>query len=223
MAEKKHLITQDIVSATKWFLDSPSSIIKAEKGGDGTMTWKDKALQDLKNKLQRVKTDFPEAAQRGVAFENQVYRKAWMEDPGGSENFRKVCSLVKGFAYHQKGKKTIVVEDLECLLFTKYDAILYGENARIRDLKTTESYKKGKHLTGFQHKLYCYVANIPCFDYVIAEWKEYPAIKEVHVEEYYCDDMVQLEKDILFEIKECFLVIRDLGLWDDYRTKYCLY
>ena len=93
----------------------------------------------------------------------------------------------------------------------------------LKDIKTTAEYKKGKYLKSFQHKLYCYVENIKDFEYIIAEWEEYPKIKEVHREFYHCNDIAQLEKDIIFEIKEAFSIIKDLGLWEDYRNLYCLY
>lgn len=229
MAEKKHLITQDIVSKTKWFLEAPNAIIKAEKGGDGKTTWKEKALQDLKDTLQRVKRDLPPDALNGVIFEKKVYENANGVSPVGSAFFQQVCEEVRGFKFYEKGKKTITVDGCECFLYTKYDAIWYPgypspENeGHIKDLKTTKQYKRGKYLGGFQHKLYCYVAGIPKFDYVIAEWDVYPKIKEVYKEPYVCLDMAQLEKDVIFEIRECFNVIKDLGLWEDYRTKYCLY
>jgi len=224
--EKSHLVTQDIVSAARWYLDSPMVVIKPEKGGDGKTTWKEKALIDLTNKLNRVKTPFPEAAKKGVDFENKVYEVAATEEKVGSENFQKVCGEVRGYTFYSKGKKTIDIDGMECFLYTKYDAIRYPMDHRepfIKDIKTTESYKRGKYLAGFQHKFYCYVSGIPNFSYVVVEWGEHPKIKNVHIESYICSDMAMLKIDVIHEIKECFSVLKDLGLWEAYRTKYCLY
>ena len=74
-----------------------------------------------------------------------------------------------------------------------------------------------------QHKIYCYVEGATRFQYVIAEWEEYPKIKDVYYEEFTVQDFEALEKDVLFATRECFDIIKDLGLWEVYRTKYCLY
>lgn len=220
--KKKCLITQDLVSSVKWYLEAPNTVIKPEKGGDGEQTWREKAYLDLCGKLRREKRPFPEAARRGVEFEKTVYRCAGKELQSGSEEFRQVCNLVSGFKFYQKGGIEVEIAENKCYLYAKYDAIL-EDKSYIIDIKTTQSYKEGKYLKGFQHKLYCVISGANLFNYTIVEWDEYPKIKAVHNEHFEVKDRELLKSEVYTEIEECLSVIKDLGLWEDYRNKYCLY
>lgn len=220
--EKKCLVTQNLIEKTKWYIDAPNSVIKAERGGDGRTTWKERAMQDLQNTLNRVPSPFPEAAKRGVDFEKVVYHAVETGKVAGSDHFQSICEKLKGFEFYKKGSKVFNMDGLQCFLYAKYDAIT-SDQKRIKDLKTTESYKVGKYLKGIQHKIYCHIADADEFTYVIAEWDKYPKIKAVHEEVYRVTDPTALENDIRFATRECFDVIKDLGLWEAYRTKYCLY
>jgi len=220
--EKQHLITQDIVSKVRWFLEAPDVVIKEDKGGDGKKTWKEKALEDLSNTLNRVKTPFPEAARRGVEFEKTVYDVVASGKEGGSKKFRSVCEELQGFEFYQKGKKTIDVDGMSCFLYAKYDAISH-QRREIKDLKTSEKYRAGKFKDSFQHPLYCYISGYPSFKYVLVEWEKYPEIRDVHAEVFHFSDMDQLEHTIRDAIRETFSVLHDLKLWEAYRNSYCLY
>jgi hypothetical protein len=220
--EKSCLVTQNLIEKVRWYLDAPNSIVKADKGGDGKITWKEKALLDLSNTLNRVPSDFPLAAKRGVEFEKVVYHAVEVGKLSGSEFFQSICKELAGFEFYKKGGKKVQMDGLEVYFYAKYDAIT-PDRKRIKDLKTTDHYKAGKYLKGIQHKIYCFVADAPEFEYVIAEWAEHPKIKAVHKEMYRVADPVMLEKDILYATRECFDTIKDLGLWEAYRTKYCLY
>lgn len=222
MKEKSHLITQSLIESVKWYMTAPNSIIKPDRGGDGKQTWKEKAFEDLKATVTRAKTDFPEAARRGVAFEDAVYEAAESHnETKGSEKFREVVNMVKGYQFRKKGG---VTEDIEgyknCYLYIKTDAVTTG---KIIDIKTTSNYSFGKYLKTIQGKLYCHVTKIPDFTYIIAEWAEYPNIKEIYMEKYFVEDFELLKSEVHREIVECFETLKDLGLWEDYRDKYCLY
>lgn len=219
--EKSCLITQNLIGAVDWFLQAPNSVIKPDKGGDGQKTWSQKAREDLVALVKREKTPFPEAAKKGVDFEKMVYKYAnATEIPEKfSAEFKEICNAVRGFEFFKKGGKTLEIEGSKCYIYGKYDAIRLPE---IIDIKTTASYSNGKYLKGIQHKLYCWITEADLFKYVIAEWAEYPVIKKVYTEVYVPDKSL-LEDEIRSRISDTLSVIKDLELWDDYRSFYCLY
>lgn len=223
--EKSCLVAQNLVNAVDWFLTAPDVVIKDEKGGDGKITWKEKAHTDLCNTIRRVKTPFPEVAQRGVDFEKKVYEtvnKGIFDK--GSEIFQEVCKSVEGYEFYQKGGENRKIAGENCYLYCKYDAIkTVDEKVYVKDLKTTGKYARNKYLKTFQHKIYCDVSRADEFQYVIAEWLEYPHIKAIHYENFLVEDRSLLKKEVETTIENTFEVIQDLGLWDDYRNKFCLY
>lgn len=220
--EKSCLVTQALVGGVEWFLTAPSSIIKPDKGGDGVLTWKDKALQDLKNMLERIPGEFGEPAKRGILFEKKVYQyanEAVIPDKYSKE-FKQVCNEVKGYQFFQKKGINVEIAGENCYLYAKFDAI---KPPSIKDIKTTQSYSANKYLKGIQHEIYCYVLGAKDFEYIIAEWGEYPKIKAVYKERYVVEDINKLGVTIYNKVSETFSIIKDLGLWESYRTKYCLY
>lgn len=220
--EKSCLITTSIIGAMDWYLIAPDTIIKDEKGGDGKTTWKKKALQDLKDKLGRVKTPFPEAARRGVEFEKMVYKHAGNNPHDGSDLFQKVCMEVKGMEFYQKGGMDIMVVNNKCYIYGKYDAIS-KDKTLVKDIKTTGNYKVGKYLNGIQHKLYCLMSGATHFEYIVAEWDEYPNLKAIHKEVYKVKDRGMLGNEVLHKIEEFLDLLKDLNLWELYRETFCLY
>jgi len=220
MKEKSCLVTQALVSSINWSLNAPNTVIDLEKGGDGIITWSEKAYLDLYNMLSRIPTSFPEAAKQGVEFEKMVYKHANNTEIKGSKEFQKICEEVRGFSFHQKKGFNLEIAHENCYLFGKFDAI---KLPIIKDIKTTANYKKGKYLESFQHKLYCYITGATEFEYLIAEWDTYPKIKNVHKETFDNTDQKFLEEDVLNTIELCFQDLKSLGLWDIYREKYCLY
>ena len=218
---KKCLVTESLVNSVDWYSTAPEAIIKPERGGDGKMTWKDKAWADLKAILNRERGVFSPEAQWGVNFERKVYTLANLEDRGGgSELFNQVCDEVKGFDFREKGKKVLTIDGETCLLYCKYDAIKLPV---LKDLKTTGTYKKGKYLNGFQHLQYCTVSGADRFEYIITEWEEYPVIKAVHKEVFEVKNHNLLERQVSEIISGTFMQIKALGLWDVYKNVYCMY
>lgn len=217
---KSCLITQNLISAIDWYDTAPHSIVKPEHGGNGEMTWKDKAYNDLVMTVNRQYGDMSPAAQHGIDFEKEVYRSANKDAQGGSPLFREVCNEVRGFQFFQKGGKYVDVNGHTCYVFAKYDAISLPI---IKDIKTTQSYKANKYLGTFQHQIYCYVSGADRFEYIVAEWEEYPKIKAIHKELYVVNDRSALEEEVHMKISETLIRLEDLDLWDAYREKFCLY
>jgi hypothetical protein len=215
---KKHLVTQDLISSVDWALKAPNTQVKEAEEG---LTWRKKALIDLENKLNRVKGDFPIAAQRGVDFENKVYSfisKGKLNV--GSGNFQKVLQRLKNHTFQEKIKITEKISNYECFLYGKIDAYKPGD---MIDIKTTQEYKKEKYLNSIQHKLYCYGKKETRFTYIVVEWLDYPVIKNVHRVEINIDDLDLLRLEVHCKILETFETLKDLDLWEAYREKYCLY
>lgn len=227
--EKSHLITQQLLGAVDWVLFAPSSVIKPEKGGDGKKTWAEKAREDLENLLLRKRTAFPEAARRGVEFEKTVYKYANAEEipEKFSDKFKEVCKAVRGFQFFEKQGKEVIIDGRICYVYAKYDAIKFsvpGSYAvEIKDIKTTEHYKRDKYLNGNQHKMYCYISGAERFEYIIAEWANYPEINHIYREEYVVQSKDLLKQEMENKISECLNTIKDLNLWDYYRENFCLY
>jgi hypothetical protein len=218
---KKCLVTESLVNSVEWYSTAPEAIIKPERGGDGKMTWKDKAWIDLKAMLNRERGVFSKEAQWGVNFERKVYTMAdIVPRVGGSEKFNQVCDELMGFKFGQKGKGQLTVDGEDCLLYCKYDAI---KLPIVKDLKTTGNYKKGKYLNGFQHLQYCTVSKADRFEYLIVEWEEYPVIKAVHKEVFEVRNHQLLEEQVTEIISGTFMQLKALGLWEAYRNTYCLY
>lgn len=220
---KSCLITTGLINAITWFRTAPPVVIKPEKGGDGKTTWKEKAEMELLALLGREKRDFPEAAQQGVNFEKQIYKYANTPEKiptESSEYFIKVCKEVQGYAFYKKGGKKIEVDGHKCYVYGKYDAI---KLPKIKDIKTTKEYKLNKYLETVQHILYCYISGATSFEYVIAEWDEYPKIKNVYKESYEVMDQEELEKEVFSLVKDTIDFLKDYQWFDLYKEKFCLY
>lgn len=224
--EKACLFTQDLVSACRWANTAPISEIKPDKLPadleQGT-TWRTKAFIDLKNKLGRVRGDFPVAAQNGVSFERAVYAEAKDPQGVGSDKFQKVVKLIKGGDFQHKLKMDYEYRGMHFFLYGKEDVHFPKQ---IIDIKTTEKFKLSKYKDSFQHQLYCFIDQIESFVYVIAEWDKenggYPLIKQV----YEVECMVDLEKaKQRIEQEMDFVVnfLKEYNLWELYRETYCLY
>jgi len=225
MGEKANLINATLIGKVEWYFTSPDAIIKDERGGDGKLTWKKKAFEDLKSTLARTYTDMPEAARRGIVFEKSVYENAKKEEIKGSPEFISVCRSVQNFSFYEKEGKKLSTKFGDSYIHCKYDAI-NRERKCVIDIKTTEKYYKGKYMETVQHLLYCYVSGCTQFTYLVAEWDQYPKIKKIHQENFWVEKDLpgsELKESILYKVESCLKALKDLDLWDLYRDKYCLY
>jgi len=215
---KKCLVTQDLISAVDWCNKAPNSPIKDQP--DPLLTWKRKAFEDLSNKLNRVYGDMPVAAQRGINFENKLYECAREQRYVGSDTFINLIKRIENHHFQYKIKQDLKVVDYDCFLYGKMDAYVKGD---MIDIKTTAKFDKSKYTGSWQHVLYCYCQQETNFTYIVAEWDEYPKIKEVHIVEIKDLNLDMLRLQVKEKILKTFKALEDMELWDIYREKYCLY
>lgn len=218
--EKSCLITNTLIDAINWCLNASDTIVSPERGGDGVVTWREKAWSDLCNMLERKKTPMSPEAQNGINFENRLYDFATRRKLDGSELFQSILKEITGYNFQRKIYNYTRINNQECCIYAKMDA---SKGNHIIDIKTTGNYKQNNYLNKFQHKLYCYAAGVTEFDYIIVEWEEYPKIKAVHKERYVVEDQQVLRLDVEKTISETIDFLQELKLWDVYREKFCLY
>ncbi len=206
-------------------LVTPTLLNAYEFAANAPPSWKARAYKSFIQKLRREKTPFSDAAKKGVAFEDTVYRvcKKVMSNPGkhdikdsGSTYFQSIALHCYGGEFQKVFKKTLIIDDEEFLIYTKMDVVF---PSTIIDLKTTLNYKGSyKYLSGWQHKIYTWVSDIPNFKYIIAEWlNSYDTtIKDVHYVEYTAKDFIDAEVDLVKGIRELLSYIHKNSLYEDY-------
>lgn len=210
------LITPSLFSSIKWFKDAP-------------YTWQEKAETDLTNTLSRIWTDLDPngPAQRGIDFENHVYRLlekgTAYNKINASPHFFKVMDACKGGVFQKKAKKYLTIDGEEYCIYSKLD-VWFPKS--IIDIKTTgaRKYKSGKYLKTTQHRIYCYTCDITNFQYVIALFNEDNTIADVVFENYKSQGIDKEEEYIIELIKDL------LDFMDNYPSfkemwleKYSLY
>lgn len=210
-----------LLGSIDWCKNAPNSPMK----DNPSLTWKQKSYMDLESKLKREKFEPNEACRRGIAFEDQVCRFATMPVEsleGFSEEFKLMVNSVRGYKFQVYKQRTIdftfdgVEYDLKFLGFL--DAM---RDDHIIDLKTTGKYKKDKYLQTLQHKIYCWMTGIKEFDYIIAQWSDYPKIKSVYNEKYICEDFIEVGVFLKAKMTEFMQFLKDLNMLDLYLTTYC--
>ena len=213
---KKCLITQDLVSALEWQENAPGS-------------WKDKANEDLLNKLNRAPFDFAslaDAAKIGIDMEKQIARCARIHKVVGSEHMQKLISMCIGGEFQKKLKKNVVIDGHECFFYGKADVAF---SDKLYDIKTTKKYNEDKYAESFQGLFYSYINKTTQFDYLVAELTkdstvESPEIKDLHIVESGFFGPEEVLEEIIFDkVRWAFERLKAQGLWEVYRDSYCLY
>ena len=151
--------------------------------------------EELLNKINRVKTDFPEAARKGVAFENVINmllksgnHPILMDSEFEADGFHFNSQLVQRIAAklcNSKKQQEFIQADVSTPvgLINVYGFIDYSYDDMFVDLKTTGTYKKDKYAINNQHKCYPLLAqlngrNVNKFNYLVTDFKD------VYVEPY---------------------------------------
>lgn len=168
--------------------------------------------QEIINKINRVKTEMPEAAKKGVAFENVINTLLKANNhplltgseyyESGGFTFRpeivnkiaaKLINAKKQQEYIQAVVKT-PVGDIKV-----YGFIDYTYDDMFVDLKTTGTYKKNKYKINNQHKCYPLLAqlngrSVSKFNYLITDFQQMyiePYIHTTTMKDEFIDNLVE--------------------------------
>jgi len=208
------LFTPSIYDAYEWFQSCPPS-------------WKERAYISLFNSLSRVPWTPDAKVQRGLDFEDLVYRAVRAPDAevlNASSEFMDVVSEVRGAWIQKTVKKIERVGDQSFCLYGRTDAWFPDI---IKDVKTTASFKKAKYANSIQHQLYCHIEQIPKFRYVVAVFDDNEDNKKVQRVEKIDIEYADLEplKTAVYErVQEFWNFINDdADLLKAYLTKFCKY
>ena len=185
-----YLITPTLISQFDWMKKSPKE-------------WKEKALMDFTNILNRIYPEtVPEYVTLGRVFEKYIERAA-RTGQSGSDKFNIIRDMFVGAKFQTKTQSNIKVDDVDYLLYGRIDA-LFPE--KILDLKTTRNYKGVQYyMDSFQHKIYCYCQEISSFSYVVVEIvkeKDKNVITNHYVLDYNIDNPFSLKEEISEKIRE---------------------
>lgn len=206
------LITSSLLDSFKFVKECPP-------------TWKDKAKQSFISQIRREPFTSPQA-ERGIKFENVVYKTCTSATEVnknimiGSKHFQTIANECLGGAFQKVFKKEIEIFNNTVLLYCKLD-VWFPDI--IKDIKTTENFKRYKYAESWQPKLYTYVADVRKFQFLVAEFeKESPKnIINTHMDiVYYLIDKKAVELEIVEGIKELFKYLHDNNLYADYYNTF---
>lgn len=209
------LLTPTLLDAFNWFAHCPAS-------------WKDKARQDLIDKIRRKPWEPNEAVKAGIAFEHTLCSAASMpeEDMRASLNGTQLHPAVEEEIKILRDCKFQVVykqtwnlteaEGIPVLLYGKADAVHKDEY--IIDIKTTANDKgPKKYFGGHQHLFYPVLSGMPHFEYHVFEWQPENPGKVGKFNRYAIDiDLQQARLDIMDSTRVFYKWLKASNLWDDY-------
>ena len=201
------LITPSLLNSFAWYNNCPYS-------------WKEKAIQDLSNYLNRVPFEPNEYFERGNKYEKQVKAlcNGWkVEDP--MPTIKEMAKLCKGGLWQQNTKVFIVIDNVEYIVCGRIDVLKKDE---IIDIKTTSNYKgEDSYLSTSQHVLYLYAnheigGTINKFRYLVSDFNEIHKVS-FEVEDW---DLLRVEA---FKLLTDFLnfLKGNKSLQEAYLHKFC--
>lgn len=211
------LVTTSFIDAVEWLECAPPS-------------WKERAYKSLHDQLARVPWGEPNPdIERGMKFEQTVYdtleRKADMDPEFKcSAEFQTFLDACRGGAFQKKLKRFEEIDGREFCLYGKADVAFPD---KIKDIKACASYGgSSKYLGKAQHLMYCLMADVDSFEYLVAEFGPTPnmKIKRVFTIPYTVEDKDKLKADVIARVRKAVgFVEQDSELWELYTTKFSRY
>lgn len=209
------LITASILDSYDWYVSCPPH-------------FKESALQQISDALNRKPWDPTPAILRGRAFEKKVcanldnigLAEFMAKFEGHSPNMEKFWKKCRTGRQQAKVSKTINVDGVEYYLYGKRDIAFADKTI---DIKTTGDFKSPKYyLVKNQHPMYIACTGIELFEYLIAEYDD---VTEKCVEVYEIEagmpTEVALER-IITKIREFVTFLKtDDELLNAYNTTFC--
>lgn len=141
---------------------------------------------DFLRTLSREKFKPNEAMQKGIDFENDIMLlcddsiegtinlidnlSKFSKEESYLQIINSLTEIVKGGLWQQTVKKDLTVGNQEFLLYGKCDVI---KRDTIYDIKFTSNYEVGKFLDSAQHLIYLYCLDLPKFQYLVSDGKDY--------------------------------------------------
>lgn len=179
-----------------------------------------KTKEEFVDNLKRVRGDLPEAARKGIEFEDRIlaYTKGEIkiEDikPGYDDCVKEIGDIVQGGLWQETASKEIQIGGMTFVLYGRLDVV---KRDWIYDIKFTGKYDIGKFREKIQHLVYMYLLDMKKFGYLISD------LKDVYREDYFWEAD---SKSILFgELRDMMSFImndrefRELYL-EHWKSKY---
>lgn len=209
------LITSSILDSYDWYIKCPPN-------------FKQSALQQIVDALNRKPWDPTPAILRGMAFEKKVCHE--LDDcskeefmsrfEGHSEKVVEFWLKCRGGRQQAKVSKTINIDGIDYYLYGKRDIAFADKTI---DIKTTGDYKGPiNYITKNQHPMYIMCTGIEAFEYIIAEYDD---VKGVCADVFNIDasmPVADAEEKIITKIREFITFLQtDEDLFKSYNTIFC--
>jgi len=159
----KYLITASLLNSYQYYIQDE---------------WKssEDSRADFLRTLSREKFEPNEAMQKGIDFEDNIRATVFsgMHDRGqiidADHPVEHIANIVVGGLWQQSVKKDLQIGNQEFLLYGRTDVI---KRDTIYDIKFTSNYEAGKFVNSSQHRIYLYCSDLPKFQYLVSDGKEY--------------------------------------------------
>ena len=197
-------------------------------------SWKDQAMQDLKDSLVKGFTGSV-ATERGALYEARVNKILFSN--GQLYGIEEPLNILKGMAQQkwinpltvsvQLGKNKLdftfrgKMDYFGKLADTKIMPEGWEDQVVIADLKTTSSAKvsQKRYASSWQHVVYCLAANVPFFSYFVAHFDSDTTLDpdSLSVFPMRLSKTLDAERAELTDfVKELVMFLKAYNLWDDY-------
>ena len=171
-----------------------------------------KAYESFLSTLYRMPHVITRAMQNGIDFENMITSYCDdkpIEPSKWSDAAKSISEIVKGGQFQVPAKKSMIIDDMELLLYGRLDCLKAGV---IYDMKFTSSYKVGKYYYSPQHPMYMeIVPEAQMFQYLISNGKD------VWIENYNreeCEPIKSIIHDFIIYLKGHGLFDKYMDIWE---------